>query len=521
MNRIPADIFAVKHIGVAAWQEQFWWPVEDTEFFDLLDMMWGGFEALLGDLEPPLQDLLLGDSSFVGVMGQHLHLAVAERFCRENNRELLLSDLSERFARPDWASLAKAYAWRPGLHQYVRCELRRALKRIRFNSHLRPDKNALGFFARAGCWSLGSFSRLKAEYVRSLSIYCDHPYVETVLGSSLGDGEQMPVLTIGEKLHEYLAQVEAYVRSRYGIDWGREEMARCWLKRLEDLSVIYSAAMRHKRLPETLLLTEVAKPLHKTLALASRRKGTRVVGFGHGNEMGNLWNRSIAYNEYWQCDDYVCPSQMSSRWHSMRYAEVGISRIRPTRFLSAESSFYHELMKRCKTMPFPERFAKVMIIGYPMNATRYDYSPADFFLFQLDLELRVAKVLKRSGIRVIYKMHPERKLEAKGVFEGLVDDILTEPFEDVYGHADAFFFGCITSTTFGFALCTHKPVFVIDIQGAKWNAEALALLQRRCVMIPARFDERNRIQFDETVFLRELSKRPEVPDFAYVEKAMT
>jgi len=520
MEQIPADIYAVKDIGVSAWQEQFWWPIADTEYFELLDMIWGGFEALLVDLEPRLQDLLLGDSSFVGVIGQHFHLTVAEMSCKKNNKKLLLLDLSKRFARPDWASLAKAYEWRPDLYGHWRYELRRALKRIRFNNHLRPDKNAVGLFTKAGCWSLGSFSRLKAEYVKRLRIYCDHPYMETVLGTSLGGTENMQVKAIGRRIQEYFAQIGTYIRSKYGTDCDADKMTRCWMKRIEDLSRIYSTVTNLKQLPDTVLLTEVAKPLHKTLALAIRRRGTRVVGFGHGNEMGNLWNKSIAYNEYCQCDDYVCPSQMSSRWHSLRYAEVGISRLRPTRFLSAETSYYHELMKRCKQMPFPERFTKVMVVGYPMNAMRYDYSPADYFLFQLDLELRVIKLLKQNGLRVIYKMHPERQREAMGVFEALVDEILTEPFEEVYGGADAFFFGCITSTTFGFALCTHKPVFVIDIQGTKWNKDAFDLLQRRCVMISASFDENNRIQFNEELLLKELSKRPEVPDFAYVEKAM-
>jgi len=171
-------------------------------------------------------------------------------------------------------------------------------------------------------------------------------------------------------------------------------------------------------------------------------------------------------------------------------------------------------------MPFPERFGKIMMVGYPMNVTRYPYSTGDFFLFQLDLEIRVIKLLKRHGLKVVYKMHPERQREAGGVFEDLADEVLTEPFEKVYGYADALFFGCITSTTFGFALCTQLPILVIDIQGTNWNREAYELLKRRCVMIPALFDESNRIQFDEDLLLGELGQRPRVPDFAYVEEVM-
>ena len=155
-----------------------------------------------------------------------------------------------------------------------------------------------------------------------------------------------------------------------------------------------------------------------------------------------------------------------------------------------------------------------------MNPYRFHYAEGCFFPFRLDLELRVINLLKKHGFKVIYKMHPERQHEVEGIFDGLVDRIITKPFEKVYKEADALFFGYGNSTTFGFALGTNRPLFLIDIENTNWNPEVHELLSRRCIIVPAKFDEKNRIQFDEGYFLEKLGQKPEMPDFAYVEKFM-
>jgi hypothetical protein len=161
-----------------------------------------------------------------------------------------------------------------------------------------------------------------------------------------------------------------------------------------------------------------------------------------------------------------------------------------------------------------------MIIGYPMEITRYQYSAADFFYFQLDLEIRLAKLLKDQGYRVIYKAHPDNVDRIEGVFDNIVDEILVDPFEKTYQSADVFLFGCMTSTTFGYAVNTNKPIYLLDIEGQYWNKGVHKLLQKRCTMVTSFFDKSNRIIFDEDYIIDKLKKKQFQPNYEYVEKLM-
>ena len=356
--------------------------------------------------------------------------------------------------------------------------------------------------------------------MRALGVHCDHHYVQTLLPMKISIGKMGDNENLVEAIRSYIVRIETYCREQLGVRMLSEAAVDCWVKRMKDLFGIYRSVAQKKELPQALLLTENAAPLHKTIALAMKRRGCRIIGFNHGNEMGNFWDPVISYSEYSHCDEYVCATSKSAESRATHYSRWKIKGFEGTRFVSVNTSFYRRLVEKSRREPFPSKVKSVMIMGYPMNARRYPYSSGDFFLFQLDLELRVARFLKQAGYEVLYKLHPDRKKEVEGLFDGIVNRILIEPFESVHSRADSYFFGCITTSTFGFALCLNKPIYVIDLKSKMWNPEAYELLSRRCIMIPAHFDEANRIHFSEEHLLKGLTNLPEKSDLSYVETFM-
>lgn len=517
---LPGDVFAIKELGVAWWQRNYFWPMSDTAHMGMLDALWRHFDALFESVRVDEQDLLLSDTNFVGFLAQHLHACAVKTYCEREGVKLVSTSLSLAFYEPNWIGLSNRFAWDRSLLDVGKAQIKRLLKRIRFNRHLPVHRNLAGLFSKAHTWGLGSLSALKEDYLAQKHIYCDHHYAETLLPRRT-DGETgglTPQLQAGIKA--FLDKVHGYCESELSFGFDRASAGRCWTRRLAFFDSVYRTVMQRKAIPDAILLTEVAKPMNKIIALAMKRRGTKVIGFHHGNDMCNSWERATPYIENSHCDTFVCPTTRSAEFHAKENALAGISRLRNTVFVSAETARYRRLRERCSEDSFPEKFKTVMIIGYPMNAHRYPYSVGNFFLFQLDLELRLAQLLKRRGYQVIYKIHPERTKEASGIFEGTVDRILPQPLESVYQQTDAFLFGCIASSTFGFTVCTNKPIFVIDIEGKDWNPEAYELLRRRCVMVPAHYDERNRLEFDEGYLLDKLGRRPEPPDFSYFEEVM-
>ena len=116
----------------------------------------------------------------------------------------------------------------------------------------------------------------------------------------------------------------------------------------------------------------------------------------------------------------------------------------------------------------------------------------------LDWHMRLARMLSRLPIELAVRPHPESLLPGARhpvalEFTPLVD----EPFYRTVGKVDGFVFEYPNSTAFWEALCTDRPVVWIDLGTGSLSQETRAVVARRCRIVEARFDDRNRPQIDE------------------------
>ena len=107
-------------------------------------------------------------------------------------------------------------------------------------------------------------------------------------------------------------------------------------------------------------------------------------------------------------------------------------------------------------------------------------------------------MLSRLPIELAVRPHPESLLPGARhpvalEFTPLVD----EPFYRTVGKVDGFVFEYPNSTAFWEALCTDRPVVWIDLGTGSLSQETRAVVARRCRIVEARFDDRNRPQIDE------------------------
>ncbi|HEC65179.1 MAG TPA: hypothetical protein ENI23_07795 [bacterium] len=137
-------------------------------------------------------------------------------------------------------------------------------------------------------------------------------------------------------------------------------------------------------------------------------------------------------------------------------------------------------------------------------------------LMQIDLELRIVNILKKAGYKVIYKNHPDGNLSDSIIdFFGSNVQTVSERLEEVMSHADAFLFYHSRSTTFGQALCTNKPIIYINGGWEDWLPEIYELIVKRCCIVSAHFDERNRLIINEEELLDALARKPVEPNFEF------
>jgi CDP-glycerol glycerophosphotransferase (TagB/SpsB family) len=132
----------------------------------------------------------------------------------------------------------------------------------------------------------------------------------------------------------------------------------------------------------------------------------------------------------------------------------------------------------------------------------YYYGFSGGFAFaQLDMEIRLVKILRANGYYIVYKPHPMTMNEVEGVFDNYVDEIVEGKYENVYDIADCVLLGDYSTSTFGFTLLTNKPIVLIDIKGNFRFPKSFELLSKRCSIVMADIDDSGRIIFDKNEVL--------------------
>jgi hypothetical protein len=357
---------------------------------------------------------------------------------------------------------------------------------------------------------------LHRAYVEENTLTFDSPSAADLIGP-IDDVAALPSM-LARAVDAILEKVRAYLdKDCNGIELS-PHLASAWKGRLQVLAKAYGNLQR-VRPPHTILLSEISKPFQKIIAGFFRRKGATIIGANHGHFIGQMSLPGIAWHSHAHCDAVICYSQKNADLLEADYRSTSIGRRRPVRFFATATAADFDTMDRIARQ-FPRRSTvkSVMLIGYPMTDLRYAWSAGDYFAFQLDVELRLADLLRKAGYRVVYKMHPDRRSEATGLLDDHVDEIVVTAFERIWPKADAFVFGNIMTTVFNVAILTDRPVVALDIEGYRWMQHVRSDLAQRVRFVPASFNSRNRVCFDEAAILTGLKDGVCAHDRSYIDQ---
>ncbi len=517
-NKLPTDIYAIKKIGIDNYQNKFFWPVSDEQFFSMEEFIIQSFYGLYETLDPVERDIILGDTAFIAFIIYYLHSLKVADICKKQKRDILHGPLSLQDYNPDWSTVSNAFKFELE-HGTFAYRLRRILKNIKFNAHLSVYSQIKGIH-HPEALGLGSATQLRQEYLKKKNVYLDNHYWTTIFKKVNFKKQNNLSVEMEKRIKDFINLVAEHCFEQFAMTIEIKHLITCWIERLKSLKTYYQCILDSKPSLSKFLFTETARPLNKIAAHAFKRNGTFTTAFHHGNSMGGLKKKSIHFNGPLGCDEFVCPTMMCADSFRKLYEQENLVRFNSVDFTSTDSQLYANIFQEAVQNSFPEKVETVMVMGFPMTSYRYMDIPGLFFYFQLDLELRLVRLLKNNGFKVIYKIHPETRNGVEQLFEEAECRIVSEPFEQVWHMADTIIVKYSASTTFGYALCTNRPIVFIDLEKEYWFSDHYSLLSKRCKMIPAWLNEANRIEFDEEKLLHRLAEKPELPDHGYVKKFM-
>ncbi|MBN2122695.1 MAG: hypothetical protein JW821_00240 [Deltaproteobacteria bacterium] len=524
MRPFALDICEAKKLGIRQWQENFFWPVPDTEFFTIVDAVAEAFLKELESQDRMIQDILLASAGLVRQCAAFVHaLLVIDRLTQQGHT-VRCSEQSEFFRdilnrrSYEHGGIIRAMAGGGAGYGHTVKGLAKFLLLNRFT----PGRVLRSLKTRERVVSLGTFSRLKKEYCKKEGILFHRSSIDYLSENGKKDSGDNALLEAC--VREISAGV---VRVAEGLNLPMDDFSRAYLRDLilgqvgSSCSLYRDVLNRAMRKTNRVLLSEVGKAANKTICFALKRRfGTEIVGFEHGNTFGSLVSKYFSVRELAHCDKYVVSTtgsiQNFEENRKVSKFPCGVE----TKIVAVDSDYYLSLWKKNRRTALPRKIRRVMLMGFPMDPYRYPELPGHFSLFHLDLELRLMAFLKERGLRVIYKAHPDRAKEVEGVFEGLADEVCFDPFERVSDKGDAILFSHTDTSTFGIALCGPKPIIVIEMEGKIWNRDPFRLISKRCRMVPGRIDGRNRITFDERLLEECLAEEITNPNTEFLEQFM-
>jgi len=531
-NKFPVDIFSVKEYGIDRWQKEFSWPVSDEDYVtlcrDIEEMLITKINAYPEDIS----DLLLVLSSLRSEFWHFIHAVDVFNRLSEKNTEMLYSektlwykDVAPAMPIDINAVMDNNAAIKFNAPVSPKTRLYKLLNSVRLNKNIFKLIGSEG----NGTAEVYMYSSLLArKYIKSLpynlrftlqqdwlpkSTSCSLPHRLIEAIDHLSKDIKDELITIVEKNRINLSGV--YIDHL-------ERMTKYMLTRAAEMITLAQEGIRGKR--RTLLFVPgFADFFSRALYLVFRKQGGKVISFVHGGNVALYDAPTFGFSEFAFSDEFI-----TYVWNNNSYFEKirdsnPVLKNNKTTFKSCDSDQFSKVWLKNRIHPIPQKIKRILIVGYPYAPWRRYHVAGGFWPMRLDLELRVADALKKAGYYVIYKPHPDRIDEARGIFDGRVDKVLYDGyFEGSMNAADAFLFGSIRTTAFPFALCTNKPViaFKMDKESFKPFTEPMGLLEKRCIFIGARFDGRNRIVFDERELLGALDSAPEAPNTEFIERYM-
>ena len=490
---LATDAISVRTITPRVWDEGPCWPVSDEVFDAIVDRLFDRFRDVARDLAPPERLGLLVLHGDLTVIARSVHLRLAHHLATRDGVAVLRRGAA--FEPPPWSrelspDVGAGHGSRRGT---PRRAIVRLGKRWLFNSHHGLARRVSTVLTGSPVALLGSMSTLVAADCDARRQALDVIPVEDLVDTQMPP-TSIPTPRSRAAIEAALVAVEGEIARIGGVGFGLVELADVLATRIAGAAdMIARARARLPRSLTTLYVNEIGKPRQRIVAAAASEAGVEVTTVNHGFYAAEtaldeavgfqhvFSSRVVGYNA-------TNARRLASSFQASRMASFG----NPT-FVSA-GDFDGMPARPLARPPEPgSRPSSVMIVGYPMNDARYLQSAGHFFAFQLSAERALAQAFRAAGVRVIYKVHPERVAEADGLFADLVDEVLGGAFESQMERADAFVFASHLTTTFNIAVGSGKPCFVLDIPGMRWSPDARETLSGAVRFIPAAFDGLGRL----------------------------
>ena len=532
----PLDIPTVLKVGLEKWQKDFFWPVRSPGLYnEILRDLDQGYRAIIAIQKPGVirENLVLRYK----LLMEYVNLLYTQKLIQEirvrglqpaNNGGddyyyFLLHDIfpqdgfhtKRHVLKKDFSLHERVQEGKTALKAtlkqcFVGRSVRRSVADGKVNAVFQPNEFTLEYIR---------------THVKGRLLFLGHSDIIPRDSISIRE-ERGAAFVVSDEVSTRIAEMVLAVAVRYKVNFSERTIQyvhdltrkKC-RESLQDILIV-SFGLRRFKNPLRLFMATSGMYERRVLATAVnlREDGSEVIGFAHGDYTGHDWSSHYVAINFGPVHSFgvfqkaSVPLIEDTMKQYPEYVKSG------ARVFNINTEFFRNIWNRHKTVIAPQIIQKVMLIGvaYSEHATWITKNlPSQ--LVSLEFELRMIQLLRTMGLTVLYKAHPASCDQID--FFSTYAKVIHEPFEQVMDVADAYLFYRPMTTTFYEAFCTNKPIIFLhhaDIE-RDWGKD-FSLIEKRCRVVPLRYDARNRFVFDETQLRSALELKPQEINREFVEK---
>jgi hypothetical protein len=524
----PVDIWSVKKYGVEKWRKTLFWPVSDWELRSLYNDVDGAYVKTINethlDLDGPFSVMFNLISEYYV---SFIHAVMVVERLRNAGFSIEYSKSARHYPglvdgnQSVLGLRRKGFPPRsPSTWERIRGRARSILEQGKYHGFDLSYYLGLSHRPHYLCFHYPDRDKQWYAESRGAKITIVHPRQFMPKGpfrpaNNLPGTDQAVhrlISGLGEIAEKYGVHLNAsHIEHLQGLTMSHLGLVRDYIVQIRQLLRL--------REQTSFLVDGLGNLFKRSLCIAGRREGFRTVGFTHGNTVGMNSFGTFAYVDLAMVDTYVVPTEASARLFSKLQGRYRLPHDRRVEIVSSDNDMYNKVWEDNRRKPLPSSIKTVMVIECPMTGS-VNRDVYLFWAYQVELTLRVAKLMRKLGVKTILKRHPDRLAESEDLYDPYFDELMIEPFEKVYEVADALFFPYISSTTFGFSLLTNRPIIFFETMlNSVWD-ELHEPLKRRCRVVPSWLDANGRLVFEEDAFIGALMQEPEEPNDDFVRKYM-
>ncbi|MDJ0893574.1 MAG: hypothetical protein QNJ92_00415 [Alphaproteobacteria bacterium] len=265
---------------------------------------------------------------------------------------------------------------------------------------------------------------------------------------------------------------------------------------VERADVDLAAAASFPRLPERIWAGSGGYWPARCIAIEALRRGQHVRRFEHGGEAGMIEvTEPILLSELSVTSEFTCATTQMAERLKATGALSRIARIRHPEISGWQTAPHIRRLPLDQDVPAGAR-RNVLYGPSILLGPRQLFPPILPDPVHLDWQFRLVESLLSLPIDLVCRPHPEGLLYDRRHPLEAITSISPRRYEDLLPDSDVFLFDYGQSTTFYEALCTDRPVVFIDFGNPLFTSSVRTALERRCRIVHAWFDDRNRPMVD-------------------------